>query len=125
MEQREALVAISEFKNRSPLWANSGHKMFLRNYTSDVPVTQTIHRIEAVLIQCGVTGITKEYGPVAAEVVAIQFHIKLQQDKPPVTIRLPADKKGGISRGVFALRLGWQAHLLCHAQRIRVQGIVA
>jgi hypothetical protein len=30
--------------------------MFLKNYTSEVPVSQTIHRIEQVLIRCGVTG---------------------------------------------------------------------
>lgn len=35
--------------------------MFLKNYTSEVPVSQTIYRIEQVLIKCGVSGITKEY----------------------------------------------------------------
>jgi hypothetical protein len=28
--------------------------MFLKNYTSDVPVSTTIHRIQQVLIKCGV-----------------------------------------------------------------------
>lgn len=27
--------------------------MFLKNYTSNVPVSQTIYRIEQVLIKCG------------------------------------------------------------------------
>lgn len=66
--------------------------MFLKNYTSDVPVSQTIYRIEQVLIKCGVTGITKEYGT-NAEISAIHFHIKLEADKAPITIRLPADKE--------------------------------
>lgn len=62
--------------------------MFLRNYTSDVPVSQTIYRIEQVLIRCGVSGITKEYGP-KAEVAALTFHIDLEGRR--VTVRLPAD----------------------------------
>jgi hypothetical protein len=66
--------------------------MFLKNYTSDVPVSQTIYRIEQVLIKCGVSGITKEYGP-RGEIAAITFHIKLEAGRPPVTIRLPADKE--------------------------------
>ncbi len=66
--------------------------MFLKNYTSNVPVSQTIYRIEQVLIRCGVTGITKDYGP-NGEVIAIAFHIKLEEHLPPVTIRLPADKE--------------------------------
>lgn len=50
--------------------------MFLKNYTSNVPVSQTIYRIEQVLIRCGVSGITKEYGP-QQDMAAIHFHIKL------------------------------------------------
>lgn len=65
--------------------------MFLKNYTSDVPVSQTIYRIEQVLIKCGVSGITKEYGP-QAEVSAIKFHIKVDPNMPEITIRLPADR---------------------------------
>jgi hypothetical protein len=65
--------------------------MFLKNYTSDVPVNQTIHRIEQVLIRCGVTGITKEYGP-TGEVAAVVFSIALP-DHPKVNVRLPADKE--------------------------------
>jgi hypothetical protein len=64
-------------------------KQFLKNYTSNVPVHQTIHRIEQVLIQCGVSGITKEYAP-DASVAAITFHIAIA-DGRPMTIRLPVD----------------------------------
>jgi hypothetical protein len=63
--------------------------MFLKNYTSGVPVSQTIYRIEQVLIRCGVSGITKEYSP-TGEVVAVVFHIALTGAKP-VPVRLPAD----------------------------------
>lgn len=63
--------------------------MFLKNYTSGVPVSQTIFRIEQVLIRCGVSGITKEYGK-NSEVLALIFHIEMGPGKP-VAIRLPAD----------------------------------
>lgn len=64
--------------------------MFLKNYTSSVPVAQTLHRIEQVLIKCGVSGITKEYSPSGA-VSAIRFHIRVSPETPEVTIRMPAD----------------------------------
>lgn len=62
---------------------------FLNNYTSNVPVRETIYRIEQVLIRCGVSGITKEYGP-GGLITAIGFHIETPNGK--VEIRLPADK---------------------------------
>lgn len=65
--------------------------MFLKNYTSEVPASQTIYRIEQVLIKCGVSGITKEYGP-NASVNAIQFHIP-SPNNGTMTVRLPADKE--------------------------------
>jgi len=62
---------------------------FLKNYTSDVPVSQTIGRIEHVLIKCGVSGIMKEYGPGGdGKIEAITFQIEAPGGK--VTIRLPA-----------------------------------
>ena len=64
--------------------------MFLKNYTSNVPVSQTIDRIEQVLIRCGVSGITKEYIGVNGEIWAVQFQIEAPSGK--ITIRLPADK---------------------------------
>jgi hypothetical protein len=69
--------------------------MFLKNYTSDVPVSQTVHRIEQVLIKCGVSGITKEYGP-SEKVLALHFHIKLEANQPSVTIRMPADEQAAL-----------------------------
>lgn len=63
---------------------------FLKNYTSDVPVSQTIYRIEQVLIRCGVTGIMKEYAGTNGEIVAISFQVEAPSGK--LSIRLPADK---------------------------------
>jgi len=64
--------------------------MFLKNYTSEVPVSQTIYRIEQVLIKCGVSGIMKEYVGTDGEIAAITFQIEAPLGK--ITIRLPADK---------------------------------
>jgi hypothetical protein len=64
--------------------------MFLKNYTSEVPVSQTIYRIEQVLIQCGVTAIAKDYG-LGAKVVAITFKVD-GPDGHPMAIRLPANE---------------------------------
>jgi hypothetical protein len=66
--------------------------MFLKNYTSSVPVSETINRIEKVLIRCGVSGITKEYSGRNGEIAALTFHIKLEGTRE-VAIRLPADKE--------------------------------
>jgi hypothetical protein len=63
--------------------------MFLKNYTSDVPTSQTIHRIEQVLIRCGAAGITKEYATTAGEIEALSFQIETPNGK--VSIRLPVD----------------------------------
>jgi hypothetical protein len=65
-----------------------GVKKFLKNYTSDVPVFQTINRIQAVLIKCGVNGITMEYGPDGV-VSAMRFHYDAPSGE--ITVRLPAD----------------------------------
>lgn len=64
--------------------------MFLKNYTSEVPVSQTIHRIEDVLIRCGVSGIMKEYGSTAGDIKAITFKIELTAGCP-MTVRLPVN----------------------------------
>lgn len=66
--------------------------MFLKNYTSEVPVSRTIARIEEALIACRVSGITKEYG-VNGDMVAVRFHIKLP-DTRELDIRIPADVDG-------------------------------
>lgn len=64
---------------------------FLKNYTCDVPVSQTINRIRHVLIRCGVSGIMEEYSQtVPGKIEAITFQIKLEGAEP-WTIRLPAN----------------------------------
>lgn len=63
--------------------------MFLKNYTSEVPVPTTIMRIEQTLIRCGVNGIEKEYTR-EGSVIAITFRIQLEEDKP-MRVRLPVD----------------------------------
>lgn len=64
--------------------------MFLKNYTSEVAVHQTIYRIEQVLIRCGVAGITKEYADTAGTISAITFSIAMAPGSPAMTVRLPA-----------------------------------
>ncbi len=64
--------------------------MFLKNYTSDVPASQTIFRIQQVLLKAGVSSINMDYGP-AQEVIAITFAIQFDPSKPPVSVRMPAN----------------------------------
>lgn len=64
--------------------------MFLKNYTSGVPVSQTIYRIEQTLIKCGVLGITKEYAP-DGTVGALVFRIPINDKEH--SVRLPAKKE--------------------------------
>lgn len=58
----------------------------LKNYTSSVPINLTLSYIEAYLMECGVSGITKqvEKGTCAA----LFFHLEINGDR--FTIRLPA-----------------------------------
>jgi len=63
--------------------------MFLKNYTSDQPVSQTIYKIEQILIRCGVHAIQKEYrqdGTVTALTFTISF-----SGGTPWPIRVPSD----------------------------------
>ena len=64
--------------------------MFLKNYTSNVPVSETIHKIEKVLIRCGVAGIMKEYG-LNTKVIAVTFQVASPGGK--ITIRLPVEEQ--------------------------------
>lgn len=64
--------------------------MFLKNYTSDVPASQTIFRIQAVLLKAGVSSINMDFSP-SQEVVAITFSIQIDAARPPVQIRMPAN----------------------------------
>ncbi len=61
--------------------------MFLKNYTSDVAPGVTINRIQNLLIEAKVNGITMEYG-LASEVTAILFHVHLDRK---YSIRLTAN----------------------------------
>lgn len=65
--------------------------MFLKNYTSDVPVSRTIQRIEEVLIRCGVLGIAKDYAGTNGTILAINFRIR--DGEKEFSVRLPADKE--------------------------------
>lgn len=60
--------------------------MNLKNYTSSVPVHQTIAFIESYLASVDVTGVTKEY--VNQQPVALFFHVEIGEQR--FTIRLPA-----------------------------------
>lgn len=71
--------------------------MFLKNYTSNVPVSDTIHRIEQVLLRCGVTAIAKEYSPVnPGKIMALIFTVDFGDGMGKVNIRLPADEKAAV-----------------------------
>lgn len=68
--------------------------MFLKNYTSDVPVSESIRRIETVLLKCGVTGIMKEYAA-NQKIVAITFRVTDASDRSWM-IRIPAKEKEAV-----------------------------
>jgi hypothetical protein len=71
--------------------------MFLKNYTSNVPVSDTIYRIEQVLLRCGVTAIAKEYSPVVSgKITALVFTVDFGDGAGRVNIRLPADEKAAV-----------------------------
>lgn len=63
--------------------------MNLKNYTSSIPMDVTVARIERLLVDVGATGIAKEYQ--LGDVVALMFRLKVDPDKPEVTIKLPAN----------------------------------
>lgn len=62
----------------------------IKNYTSDVPAGTTINRIQNLLIEAKVNGITMEYGA-GGEIIALLFHVKLDHD---YSIRLTANVDG-------------------------------
>lgn len=65
--------------------------MFLKNYTSNVPVSTTIVRIEAVLIRCCVNSISKEYDP-SGNVAALIFKMPVGGKMQSVRFPVDADK---------------------------------
>lgn len=71
--------------------------MFLKNYTSNVPVSDTIHRIEQVLLRCGVTSISKEYSPaVSGKITALVFTVDFGDGLGRVNVRIPANEKAAV-----------------------------
>jgi hypothetical protein len=70
--------------------------MFLKNYTSDVPVPTTIMRIEGTLIHCGVKGIEKQYDK-NSRVEAVTFTIDVG-DKHPMRVKLPVREEEVLQR---------------------------
>lgn len=68
--------------------------MFLKNYTSNAPVSQTVYRIEQVLIKCGVSGIEKQYAD-GGKVLAITFRIELDPGKP-MKVRIPVSEHAAL-----------------------------
>lgn len=63
--------------------------MKLTNYTSGVPVSKTISRVEEMLAQAGACNIIKEYK--AGMIDAFCFGIKLPPENRQILIRLPAN----------------------------------
>ena len=59
----------------------------IKNYTSGVPVSRTIARIEEILADAGVQGISKDYKD--GKLLALAFRVELNEK--PVAIRLPAN----------------------------------
>lgn len=62
--------------------------IYVKNYTSNVPVSRTIARIEEVLAKCGASHIAKEYSK-AGSVIALQFMIESCGRK--IVVKLPAN----------------------------------
>lgn len=65
--------------------------MKLKNYTSNVPTSRTISRIEECLTEAGATGIMKDYRD--GFLIALSFRVSLPTGKT-MAIRLPANSDG-------------------------------
>lgn len=92
--------------------------MNVKNYTSGVPVSLTVARIESFLAKAGACSVSKQYGP-GGEVAALMFKIQIPNGSTPC-IRLPAntDKVYDILRkSVLRPRRGTLARLKDQAQR--------
>lgn len=61
--------------------------MFLKNYTSGVPVAKTIARIEQLLAESGASNVSKDFQN--GEIVSLRFAVAL--NGKTVTFRMPAD----------------------------------
>ncbi len=68
--------------------------MTLKNYTSEVPAVRSLAEIDALLIQAGVIGITKEFAAMpAGKISAVTFSIPIDNGRT-MAIRLPANEEG-------------------------------
>ena len=65
--------------------------MKLKNYTSTVPISRTVSRIEECLAEAGATGIMKDYKD--GTLTAIAFRVMLPNGRP-MAVRLPANVDG-------------------------------
>lgn len=91
--------------------------MSIRNYTSKVPVVQTISRIEVILANAGASGVAKEFGE-NGTIRSVTFQIEVSGKN--VSIKIPANVRqvfevlkrevGGSDQRVFeqAERTAWK-----------------
>lgn len=68
--------------------------MKLKNYTSDVPISRTVARIEECLAEAGATGIMKDYKD--GLLTALSFRAQLPNGRT-LAVRLPANVDGVFS----------------------------
>ena len=69
--------------------------MNLKNYTSTVPASVTIGRIQGKLLEARVSQISMTYTPQGI-VEAITFAVQVWPDKPPVHIKIPANVEAAL-----------------------------
>lgn len=91
--------------------------MILKNYTSDVPASRTIARIEELLAKAGVNGVNKVF--LSGRVASLTFSVTLPQSKT-ITIRLPANVEPvytALRKKISKPRAGTDQRLLDQAER--------
>lgn len=91
--------------------------MTIKNYTSTVPISRTIARIEECLAKAGASGIMKDYAD--GRLTALCFKIRMPNGRD-VAIRLPADEEAVyrvLEKAIRRPRDGTVARLREQAQR--------
>lgn len=73
----------------------SGQAVNLKNYTTEVPTSTTIFRVQQFLMKAGVSQLAMDYG-LDGSVSAITFSLQLEAKKRPVMVRLPANVDGAL-----------------------------
>ncbi len=92
--------------------------MHVKNYTSNVPVSRTIARIEQVLAQAGVTNISKNFHQ--GRVVALIFQVPAKTRSGFVWVKLPVDATAvyaSLRASVKRPRRGTEDRLMDQADR--------